>query len=182
MLQLLHHIRRQKLLLIAIALITLAVGLPLFSKQQPVTEVPIEQEAQTPVAAPAVAPVTQAAHDRATTVLELFNPSDLSLTHQLNETAISQQVEQIMSTSYVLSRCNLMDKDEYRDTFRALILFAQHNKLATDAAGAEEKVRQLAKSASVSYQMLYSRTRCDDPKLPVIARQLLNWQRIYLHQ
>lgn len=174
---LLLSIRKHFLVVAAIVLSVMAIGLPMLSKEPQQAEPAVAE----PVAVP-IPPPTKATLDKATTVLELFNPSDLSLTHQLNETAISQQIEQIMSTSYVLSRCKLMSEDEYRDTFRALILFAQHNKLAADAKSAEARVRKLAETAGASYSLLYSRTKCDDAKLPTIARQLLNWQRIYLRQ
>ena len=176
--QLLHRIsRNQTLLLFAVALISLIAIFWPHAQPSP-SEIPI---AAVPPPVPVPVP-SKMIDDKATTVLELFNPSDQSLTHQLNETAISQQVEQVMATSYILSHCKLMNDDEYRNNFRALIVFAQHNGLASDAATAETTVRRLAESAGVSYSLLYSRTNCADPQLAAIERQMINWQKIYLHE
>jgi hypothetical protein len=120
--------------------------------------------------------------DTATTVLELFNPSDQSLTHQLNETTIRQQIEQIMATNYVLANCHLIDAESYRNSFRALIVYAQRTKFADSWVTAEEKVRSITESASASYSLLYYRTKCDDPKLAQTTRQLIDWQNAYLDQ
>ena len=171
-------IRNPKLWLAVIALISVVAMV--WPHQQPTPTVIASVHAPPP-AIPAPVP-NQAIQDQATEVLELFNPSDQSLTHQLNESELSRQVEQVMTTSYVLAHCKLMDEDEYRDNFRALIVFAQHSGLAPDAVTAEAKVRQLAESAGVSYSLLYSRTSCADPKLADIYRQMMNWQKIYLHE
>ncbi len=176
MLQLLHHLTRNQKFWLAV--ITVLSVIAIFWPHSP--PVPVAVPVQpTPPAVPAP---SQATLDKSTEVLELFNPSEQSLTHQLNESQLSQQIEQVMTTSYVLAHCNLMDNDEYRDNFRALIVFAQHSGLAPDAVTAEAKVRQLAESAGVSYSLLYSRTNCGDPQLATIYRQMLNWQKIYLHE
>ena len=120
--------------------------------------------------------------DSATTVLELFNPSDQSLTHQLNETTIRQQIEQIIATNYVLANCNLISNETYRDSFRALIVYAQRTKLDDSASAAEKRVRTIAESASASYSLLYYRTKCDDPKLTKTTQQLIAWQKAYLNE
>lgn len=131
---------------------------------------------------PAVQPPTKASvtEDNATAVLELFNPSDQSLTHQLNETTVRQNIEQIIATNYVLANCKRIDTDTYRDSFRALILYAQKSNLAANAVEAETKVRQIADAASASYSLLYYRTRCEDPKLEKTTAQLIAWQRVQL--
>ncbi len=108
-------------------------------------------------------------------ILQLFNPSDQSLTHQLSTSVFTQQIEQAMTTSYVLAKCRLISQDDYTNTFRALILYAEQTKLAADEASAETLVRQIADSASASYTLIYGRTPCTDPKLPVLAQQLGDW-------
>ncbi len=123
---------------------------------------------------------TDTASARDQTILELFSPSDPYLTKQLNETALAQQIEQIMTTSFVLTKCEIIDQDDYGDNFRALITYAMRMKLAPDAAVAEARVRQIAESASASYALVYSRTKCDSPQLPILAEQLLTWQKAYL--
>lgn len=119
-------------------------------------------------------------NDPSTQVLELFNPSDTALNNQLNETAISQQIEQILSTSFVLTTCNIISSDDYRNSFIAAIAYAERMKLAPNATAAEARVRQIAESAGASYSLIYSRTKCDSAPLPGIAKQLLAWQEAYL--
>ena len=176
--------RTRNAIYVLIGISAICVAVLMTRKPEPTPE-------STPVASPAVvnqpaikqeAPPPSAAHDNATMVLELFNPSDQSLTHQLNETTISQQIEQIMATSDVLANCNLISKDDYRDSFRALIVYAQQMKLARTGAEAEAKVRQIAQSAGVSYSLVYSRTACTDAQLPPLVHQLLTWQHAYLNQ
>ena len=125
--------------------------------------------------APAEAPPLTVV-DTSTQILELFNPSDHSLTRQHNESTRTQQIEQVLTLSFVLTRCELISESEYSSTFRALILHAQHIGLASDATSAELRLRQMAESASASYALVYSRTDCDSPQLPELRRQLLSWQ------
>ena len=120
------------------------------------------------------------AADQSTLILELFNPSDQALTNQITEASITQQIEQIQTSSFVLRKCDLIDDEEYANTFRALIAYAVQMNLAPDVTAAEKKVRQIAESASTSYSLVYSRTKCDSPALPDIAKQLLLWQEGYL--
>jgi hypothetical protein len=113
-------------------------------------------------------------------ILELFNPSDQSLTHQLTTSALTQQIEQALTVSFVLTKCGTMSQEEYRDNFRALILYAQRTHLAADAAGSEKLVRHIAESAGTSYALIYSRTSCRDPKLQAMADQLASWRATIL--
>lgn len=108
-------------------------------------------------------------------ILQLFNPSDQSLTNQLSTTVFKQQIEEAMTVSFVLTKCRIITQDDYANTFRALIVYAQQTKLAADEATADTLVRQIAESAGASYSLVYSRTPCDDPKLPVLAQQLAQW-------
>ena len=172
-------IRKLVILLLEALVIGALIAFAFLLNPPPTAITPTSEQPKAAIVAPVNPSLTQ---DNATTVLELFNPSDQSLTNQLNETAITQQIEQIMATSYVLSRCQLMDDDAYRDNFRALIIFAQKNNLAPDAASADKKLRQIAKSASTSYTLLYRRTKCDNARLPIIAQQLHEWQNAYLNQ
>jgi hypothetical protein len=118
--------------------------------------------------------------DKSTTVLELFNPSDSTLTKQINETTLSQQIEQVMATSFVLTNCKLMDEAGYINSYRAAMVYAERTNLAPNAAEAKKMVHRITESAGASYSLIYSRTKCDDPKLPTIAKQLIAWQDGYL--
>jgi hypothetical protein len=123
----------------------------------------------------AAAPLATAKARNDQIVLELFNPSDQSLTHQLNKTNLSQQIEQALTISFILTKCGKLSPDEYRDAFRALILYAQTVHLATGADDAENLVRHIAESSGVSYSLIYSRLNCDSPQLPILATQLKSW-------
>ena len=110
-----------------------------------------------------------------TVILELFSPSDQALTHQITETTLSEQIEQTLTMSFVLVQCQMVSQDDYRDIFRALILYAERVKLAADATSAEALVRQIAESSGASYSLIYSRTACSDPQLPPLAKQIVEW-------
>jgi hypothetical protein len=120
--------------------------------------------------------------DNSKIILELFSPSDQSLNHQLTTTSLSQQIEQTMTITFVLVKCQIISQDDYSDIFRALILYAQGTKLAPDAASAEAKVRQIAESSSASYALVYNRASCTDSKLPPLANDITKWSRQVLKQ
>lgn len=175
----LQHLSRKFVILLLEALVIGALIAFAFLLD-PASEAP-DPSAAAPVAA-SPPPLPLPPQDVATTVLELFSPSDQSLTHQLNDTTITQQIEQLMATNYVLLNCKHINHHQYRDNFRALILYAQRMKLADTPEAAEAKVRLIAQSASASYSLLYQRTPCDDPRLAATAGELLAWQRAYLNQ
>jgi hypothetical protein len=120
-------------------------------------------------------PVEPAPPGNAELILQLFNPNDQSLKHQLSTTVFSQQIEQAMTVSYVLIKCRMVSQDDYSNTFRALIMYAQQTKLAADEPSAETLVRQLAESANADYALIYGRTPCNDKQLPTLAAQLAQW-------
>ena len=130
---------------------------------------PVEEEVVKPV--PPAPPNT----DNSKIILELFNPSDESLTHQQNETTYSQQIEQTLTVTFVLTKCQALSQDDYSTIFRALIIYAQHVGLAPDAAGAEAVVRKIAESSNASYSLVYSRTSCEDPQLNPLATEVVEW-------
>ena len=164
--------------------IVVAAGVLAYQKTRPQPPAtPTIEEAQPtvlPVTPPKVAIPQEPLDEKSAKILELFNPSDFALTRQLNETTVSQQIEQILTSSFVLSACNIITSDNYRDSFRAVIVYAQKVRLANSPEAAEAKVRQISESAGASYSLVYSRTKCDDPRLPTIASQLLAWQKAYL--
>lgn len=154
------------------------IGFILIQKAEP--EPPALPVAPQPQAAPEPETPEPALSYQSATILELFSPSDPYLTKQLNETALSQQIEQIITTSFVLTNCGIITKEDYRQNFYALINYALTMKLEPDATAAEARVRLIAQSASTSYSMVYSQTPCDSPQLPTLAKQLLEWQKAYL--
>lgn len=115
-------------------------------------------------------------------ILELFSPSDASLTEQRLTASTTQQIEQTLTASFVLTKCLIISQDDYRNAYRALVIFAERSKLAADMASADIAVREIAQSASASYAMVYSRVACDDPKLGDLAKQLATWTDTVLKQ
>jgi hypothetical protein len=181
-----HPLLSKKYLTYAALVFVLALcALAFFFRHQPTATSPdafvlSAQPDTQPAQAPSAPADTNAHKDKAATVLELFNPSDSALTKQINETTLSQQIEQVMATSFVLTNCKLMDEAGYINSYRASIVYAQRTKLAPNAAEAKKVVQRITESAGASYSLIYRRTKCDDPKLPTIAAQLIAWQEGYL--
>lgn len=171
---------RQLAAILAAAFVIVVIAFMVRPGTSETPEAPAAATTEQPAPATATPATPVVTDEKSKKILELFNPSDQMLTGQLNETAISQQIEQILTSSFVLTACKLMTGDDYRDSYRASILYAQRSKLAKDSASAEAKVRLIAKSAGASYSLVYSRTKCNDPKLPENARQLLEWQHSIL--
>lgn len=178
-----QHLQQLSRKLFILLLEALAVGalIVLAFVLSPSSDAPHVVATATPTPAPAPKPPS-ISPDSATHVLELFSPSDTSLTHQLNDTTVRQHIEQIVATSYVLGNCKHITPANYRDSFRALIVYAQRTKFADSYTSAETKVREIAQAASASYSLLYYRTPCDAPKLIRVREQLLAWQKAYLDQ
>lgn len=136
--------------------------------------------AETPHAAPAAAvtiPRSSANPSNARQILELFNPSDQLLHQQINETTISQQIEEVFTISYVLTNCGIMTQEDYSNTFYAAIKYAEALNLEPTPEAAEARVRQIAHKASASYSLVYRRTKCNDPELNRVAASLREWQQ-----
>lgn len=108
-------------------------------------------------------------------ILELFNPSDESLNQQRTETTYAQQIEQTMTVTFVLTKCQLISQDDYSTIYQALVTYAQRVGLGADAPAADARVRQIAESSGASYALVYSRIACDDPQLPPLAKDILTW-------
>lgn len=171
---------RQLAAALAAALLLIVVAVLIRTTKAPENAVPPPQPVTATTPSQPGSSATPARDEKSTQILELFNPTDSVLTNQINETTLTQQIEQILSSSFVLTTCGLISSDDYRDSFRAVIIYAQRMKLEKDPKLAEAKARQIAQAASASYTLLYSRTKCNDPKLPENARQLLEWQRNYV--
>ncbi len=151
-------------------------------QQPPATgdAIPKETSAPAPQAVPPSA--AEGIKDTPTIVLELFNPSDETLTQQLSETTIRQNIEQVLSTSFVLSRCGVLDSNANSDIFRASVAYAVNTHFAKDIPDAVGKIQALHQSAAATYVMLYRNTDCKNPTLKTIAAQMVKWQTYYLSQ
>lgn len=146
------------------------------------SESPVEVTPQTvaPVAeAPLPAPPNV---ENSQAILELFSPTEESLNGQLQQSTISRQIEQALTVSYVLTKCLIISQDDYRDTFRALVVYAERSNLAIDPVAADTIVREIAQSANASYALIYSRTSCTDKQLPGLAKELVRWTNAVLMQ
>ncbi len=131
---------------------------------------------------PAKPSASEGIKDSPTLVLELFNPTDQALNKPVSEATVRQNIEQILSTSFVLTNCGLMESDISRDSFRAAVMYAISTKYAKDGNDAILQIQKIQKAASASYEMLYRGTNCKDPKLATIAKQIRKWQEHYLAQ
>lgn len=115
-------------------------------------------------------------------ILELFSPSDASIHQQQAEAPHEQKIEQTMTVTFVLTKCQLLSQDDYSTIYQALVRYATHVGLGADAAAADARVRQIAESSSTSYALVYSRTSCESEALPVLAKDILNWANALLKQ
>ncbi len=160
-----------KLAACAAALLLLLLFFALSSSRKPdlIVLPPVVQEVAKPV------PPAPPNVDNSKIILELFNPSDESLTHQQNETTFSQQIEQTLTVTFVLTKCQALSQDDYSTIFRALIIYAERTKLAPDTVSAEARVREIAESAKASYALVYGRTSCEDPQLNPLATEVVEW-------
>lgn len=136
---------------------------------------PVREAPSQPVAIEKPLPPAPPNADNSQIILELFNPSEQILDAQRATTSATQQIEQTLTVSYVLTKCGHISNDDYRDTYRALVMYAEQAKLAPDQASADTKVREIAQAANASYALIYSRTSCTDQQLPALAKQLTEW-------
>ncbi len=118
--------------------------------------------------------------DAPSLVLELYSPSDQQEQAQISETKIRENIEQVLSTGFALSQCQLMDSDAMADSFRASLAYAVNTHFAKDMDDAMLKIQAIYKAAAASYVMLYRNTDCKNPKLATIAQQMVAWQDHYL--
>jgi hypothetical protein len=168
--------------LLSAALLLLAIGISGYLYMQKRHAEPAPQPAPVVAAAPAPAPAPKPdapLDDKSKKILELFNPTDAMLTKQISETQVIQNIEQILTTAYVLTTCKHIDQRAFIDNYIAVINYAQHMNLASNPQAAEARVKQIAEGAGASYSLVYSRTKCDRDDLPGIATKLLAWQKAY---
>lgn len=131
-------------------------------------------------AAPSVAPQPAMPRDESTLILDLFDPSEAVLAEQHSATLLSQQLEQAMTVTFVLKRCDMLSDSQYADTYRALVTYAYRAKLAASYTEADQFMRGISSSAAASYQLLYGRLSCQASELPGLARQLADWRELTL--
>ena len=130
-----------------------------------------------PVAAPAP-PEPQAAS--ADPVLELFNPTESEWQGQRDETAFKSQLENIVTTAFILRRCNYLTSETYNETYQAMAIYIQRSSPAKDGTSADMRIRAAVEAATPGYQLLYARLTCDSPQLATTATQLAQWRMALL--
>jgi hypothetical protein len=171
-----------KALLAALAASAAIVAVALWVRTHSTPAPVVAQENPAPASELPPQPVTETSptDEKSQKILELFHPSEQALSKQLSETEAKEQIEQLLTTSFVLTTCNIGDSELYRNSFLAATVFAQRNNLASDQRSALKLVRDIAKASGASYALVYKNTKCDNPKLPTIAEQVLTWQKGYL--
>lgn len=129
--------------------------------------------------ATAAAPTTTSDGDL---VLDLFNPSEASLNSQLNESALKARLEDTVTLSFILRRCNDLTPQDYDDTYRALALYTQRMNPGMAAAKLQSTLTNAVEAGSASYGLIYSRLSCDLPQLATAKAQLAAWREEMLNQ
>ena len=76
-------------------------------------------------------------------VLDLFNPTQDSLTAQINASALKSRIEDGLTLNFLLRRCALLTTDEYGDTYRALETYAARMQPQLSAAQVETLLHAL---------------------------------------
>lgn len=124
-----------------------------------------------PVSEPATAPVPEP-----DLVLDLFEPTPASLDAQQQATKRRNQLEEALAVTFLLTRCKLMDQQEYSDTYNALIRYAHRAGLGTDLVETAALMQPIASAAGATYALVYSRVPCTAPSLPPALATLRHWR------
>ena len=133
----------------------------------------VEDESDAPLA-PAPTPA------QSDLILDLFNPSEQALDAQLNSSGLKRQIEEAITINFILRKCDLISQREYRETYQALILYAERSGLAASQAAAAQEIDNINRSASASYSLIYARTRCNQAQLSTARDQLASWRNALL--
>lgn len=159
---------RWPLALMALLVVSLVVAIVLVSP----TALP-------PAAPPAVVVATPSPPVSATgdPVKDLFDPNTAQTAEQQRETAALAQIDNILLTSYLLTKCNKMKPEEYNDTYQLLLTYAKLQRLVLTIEAADVLVRERAKAAAGSYELVYSRVNCSDIGKEKLAADLDLWRR-----
>lgn len=174
----LNRDRRTPLILAAAVLAVLAI----------IALVRNTENSSLPAPAPTESGVTPAAPQQAQSsavetdpVLELFNPSEASLSEQVSESMLKNRMEEAMTTSFILKRCGLVSDAEYSETYQALMLYAQRMQPGLSPAQLQENFSATVASASASYGLIYARMNCNTPELQLAAQQIAGWRHAILN-
>lgn len=161
--------------LAAAALLALTLALRGFDQPEQETAVATPASQIVP-AVPIPAPITQS-----DVVLDLFNPSETSLSEQLSESALKRRLEEAITTSFILKRCGRLNDSEYNDTYRALMTYAQEMQPTLNTKQVLDNFNAVIASASASYGLIYARLSCDTPQLADATAQLAAWRQNILN-
>lgn len=114
-------------------------------------------------------------------VLDLFNPSENSLNGQLSETALKARLEDTVTLSFILRRCNYLTPATYNDTYHALVLYTQRMEPHLSGEQLQSTITNAVENGSASYALIYSRLRCDVPQLGTANAQLAQWRNAIIN-
>lgn len=109
-------------------------------------------------------------------VRDLFDPSTGQTAAQQRESAVHSQIDNILLNSYVLMRCKKLSQAEYQDTYQMLINYVIAQQLAATRDAADAIVRERAKAANASYEMIYGRLKCGEIDGKGLAYSLEVWR------
>jgi hypothetical protein len=156
---------------IAIALFTLLFFQALQPKPSVMPSTPAHPAPQKQVAAPAKqAPVPT--HP----ILELFNPSDETISRDQAKSKIHEELEQLLVIAIMLQRCDIVSESEYTGIYQASYRYAQRTRLFTDV---DALMPELLLSAQKTYQLVYAGTSCQESSLRTLKEQTMAWQAQY---
>ncbi|MEJ0009861.1 MAG: hypothetical protein WDN72_04630 [Alphaproteobacteria bacterium] len=138
------------------------------------SELPDTEESKPVVMAPIQAPPAPAA---ASPVIDLFSPSDRQAADQRRTTAVTEQIDNILLSTFILVHCKKQTSEDYSDIYQLLISFSRIQGLAHNYAEGDALVRKRAESVGGSFSMLYGNTDCDnDREMQRMLHQLDAWR------
>lgn len=105
-------------------------------------------------------------------MLQLFAPTSAELSEMQDDSALQELLEQTLMISFLLSNCDLMSKNEYSDTYKALVEYLSAN----GTPDPRQTAFDAAERAKASYKMLYKNVPCDDPSLVGLRDSLASWR------
>jgi len=164
------------LLMAAFILLALALAWRAFFYQKPLPQARPALKATTPSTPPA--PTAQSLTN-SSLILDLFNPTDETVTAQLSASTLKRQIEEALVMNFMLHRCGITSNSEYGDTYRALVIYAERSGLS-DRAHAGDEINRINASASATYALLYAKADCDTRLLIPAAQRLAEWRNALL--
>lgn len=105
-------------------------------------------------------------------VLDLFDPSASTLSHDQAVTRLRSELEQLFVIAILLQRCSLMNDAEYGAAHAAATQYAY---VSRQFRNPEALIADVEEQAVQTYQLVYADTSCTEPSLQGLKTQTDAW-------